>query len=485
MGSLYCLAFFVEQAFPHIAMKFAPTTPEFLARLIGRTCDLALVLDANSVVVDVSLGKSELTVLGCQDWLGRPLAEALTSESLPKLKALMADAKSTADPVWRHLNHVVPGADDFAMQYTALSLDDQGHVFLLGRDLESVAQVQRQLVETQQAMERDYVRLRHLESRYRLLLDTSREPVLVVDANSYIVIDASVSAQAVFKDPQRRLVGREVFDCFEGEGRQELRAALSMSLATGRMEMCRSRMLGATQDCTVTACVFRQEGGAQFLLRMHAQDARGDAPVSVDESQGNVLVQKAPMGIVLTDRQGRIQGANEEFLSLIGAMSVSQLKGQSMDAWLQRSGVDWGVLNTHLRQQQTVRGFATELLSLSGLTLAVEISAVTLGPAHSDVPYALFVRDMERQRQNANPASSVGMAGSVAELAGLVGRMPMKDIVGETIDMIERQCIQSALTLTQNNRASAAEMLGVSRQSLYVKLRRFGMASDEETTVQN
>jgi DNA-binding protein Fis len=32
------------------------------------------------------------------------------------------------------------------------------------------------------------------------------------------------------------------------------------------------------------------------------------------------------------------------------------------------------------------------------------------------------------------------------------------------------------LNLTGNNRASAAEMLGLSRQSLYVKLRRFGFA---------
>ena len=39
---------------------------------------------------------------------------------------------------------------------------------------------------------------------------------------------------------------------------------------------------------------------------------------------------------------------------------------------------------------------------------------------------------------------------------------------------------QSALTLTQNNRASAAEMLGLSRQSLYVKLRRFGMLTEDE-----
>ena len=48
---------------------------------------------------------------------------------------------------------------------------------------------------------------------------------------------------------------------------------------------------------------------------------------------------------------------------------------------------------------------------------------------------------------------------------------------------IEKLSIEAALELTGDNRASAAEMLGLSRQSLYVKLRRFGLAEhapDEE-----
>ena len=47
----------------------------------------------------------------------------------------------------------------------------------------------------------------------------------------------------------------------------------------------------------------------------------------------------------------------------------------------------------------------------------------------------------------------------------------------------DKSSIEAALELTGNNRASAAEMLGLSRQSLYVKLRRFGLAehaADEE-----
>ena len=51
----------------------------------------------------------------------------------------------------------------------------------------------------------------------------------------------------------------------------------------------------------------------------------------------------------------------------------------------------------------------------------------------------------------------------------------MKTFVREMTDLIERLCIEAALELVGENRASAAEMLGLSRQGLYVKLRRYGL----------
>jgi DNA-binding NtrC family response regulator len=51
--------------------------------------------------------------------------------------------------------------------------------------------------------------------------------------------------------------------------------------------------------------------------------------------------------------------------------------------------------------------------------------------------------------------------------------------VREATDVIERLSIEAALTMTGDNRASAAEVLGVSRQSLYVKMRRHGLLEAE------
>jgi DNA-binding NtrC family response regulator len=54
--------------------------------------------------------------------------------------------------------------------------------------------------------------------------------------------------------------------------------------------------------------------------------------------------------------------------------------------------------------------------------------------------------------------------------------------VRETTDYVERLCVIAALEMTGNNRASAAEVLGLSRQSLYSKLNRFGLTASDGST---
>jgi len=57
----------------------------------------------------------------------------------------------------------------------------------------------------------------------------------------------------------------------------------------------------------------------------------------------------------------------------------------------------------------------------------------------------------------------------------LIGNQTLKDIVAKTTDVVEKMCIETAVELTSNNRVAAAEMLGLSRQSLYVKLRKYDL----------
>jgi transcriptional regulator PpsR len=459
-------------------MQISSLSPLDMSQLIGVSADIALLLDEAGVVQKVSMSRSDWASLDCRSWVGRPWLDTFAEDSLPKLPEMLA-AKAGEELRWRHINHrsQVPGASDVPLQYVAVPLVEEGMSLVLGRDMSIVAGLQQRLMDAQQSMERDYMRLRHMEARYRILFETSGEPVLVVDVASQRVMEANPAAQAWVKDAGKRLVGREINECFESQHRDALQALLRMAQATGRAEIGRARFMGTSQDSALSVSVFRQEGGAQFLIRL--LPSAGALSEAQPDAQGwfSEAMERSPMGLLVTDRQGLVVAANAELVSLVGATSLAQLQGQAMERWLSRGSVDWGVLQTNIRQTGSVRGFATELRTMAGTQVAVEISALTLtGP---QALYGFFVRDVGRQRLPDAPIES-GMAGSVAQLAQLVGRMPMKDIVGETSDMIERMCIQAALQLTHNNRASAAEMLGLSRQSLYVKLRRYDMAGSGE-----
>ena len=125
-----------------------------------------------------------------------------------------------------------------------------------------------------------------------------------------------------------------------------------------------------------------------------------------------------------------------------------------------------------------MRIYATELQNELGSKLGVEVSVARLGTIGRRL-IAFVIRDAHRSEtmRQISPSGHVQPETSVAEL---VGSASLKEIVGETNDMIEKMCIETAIEMTNNNRAAAAEMLGLSRQSLYVKLRKFGLISKEQ-----
>jgi transcriptional regulator PpsR len=445
--------------------------------LLGAVSDVSLTIGGDGIVEEVSTGQDMMATLGCQAWLGKAWIDTVTVESKKKIQELLAADKAPTDLTWRHVNHPTPAGNEAAIQYITVQLKDNKRL-AVGRNLERLAELQRRLVETQQSVERDYLRLRHIEARYRVLFESSPEAVLMVDAKSNRIVEANMGVQTLLKDASKRLVGRDFRDCFNTHSLGDVDTLLRTALATGRVEICTAKLAGIPSAVSVSAIVFRQEGGAQFLVRLSRQAA--EDPVSENPNTAAVLsmaMASFPDGWVLTDHTGTVKSINEEGMALFGLTAASQVIGQPIERWFARGGVDWGVFTTSLKQQVPVRNFATELKTLSGMTLPVEVSAVPLAKPES--LYAFFVRDMDRRMQSTN--LSQPLPAPLAELSQLVGRRPMKDIVGETVDTIERICIEAALELTHNNRASAAEMLGLSRQSLYVKLRRFGILSENDT----
>jgi transcriptional regulator PpsR len=144
--------------------------------------------------------------------------------------------------------------------------------------------------------------------------------------------------------------------------------------------------------------------------------------------------------------------------------------------------VDLGVLLTNLRQHGSVRLFVSSLRDEFGAETPVEISAGA-GPDGSEPTYGFAIRAIA-QRAVAPAGEPRSFPKSLEQIIELIGRVSLKDLVREATDVIERLSIEAALTMTGNNRASAAEMLGVSRQSLYVKMRRHGLIEAETVGIE-
>lgn len=441
------------------------------ASLVSAAADLSLLVDTEGRVQRVRLAQPDSQLETAHHWVGRPLSEVVTEECRDKAEALLADARAGQPRKWRHLNHPIEGSLVLPVQYGALLLSD-GQVLVYGRDLRSVTELQQRLVESHQAMERDYQRMRQIEARYRLLFESSPEPTLVVDAVSRRVLELNVAAERALAGQARKPAGRALSECIAEADRAEVESALSAVLGSGRAQTLTVGLGGSGGRTTVHLALFRQESQSLFLVRFSPEEMASSGDEQATRTLALEALAQSPDGFVVTDANGTIVTANQAFAELVQLAHPNALLGESLDRWLGRSGVDLSVLLANLRQRGSVRLFATTLRGEGGLQTRVEMSAraVHLGGR----TYLSFgVRDVATRLEE--PSASSGIARSASQLTELVGRVPLKDIVGETAELIEKLCIEAALELTRDNRASAAEMLGLSRQSLYVKLRQYGL----------
>jgi transcriptional regulator PpsR len=122
--------------------------------------------------------------------------------------------------------------------------------------------------------------------------------------------------------------------------------------------------------------------------------------------------------------------------------------------------------------------FSTVLRTETGVLIDVELSAVK-AQVDDQIVIVMFIRDISR-RINNQQTTDVHLPRSIEQITGRVGRVPLKQLVRESTDVIEALCVEAALKLTKDNRAAAAELLGLSRQSLYTKLKRFDIGDSED-----
>jgi len=337
--------------------------------------------------------------------------------------------------------------------------------------------MQQQLVKAQMALERDYEAQREFDTRFRVLLESTREAVLFLSLQTGKITEANGAAAAILGKGREDLAGLSFSAEFELKKRGDLMDALSNQAIADRGVPIKVQSRKTGQTLRLKAIMFRAAGDRLLLCRIEPED---DAQALSDSLhlQLEGLYNNGADAVVFTDGSGLILSANEGFLDLIDAGHDMNVKGRSLSDYLQRGSVDLKVMTENAARSGRMRLYPTRVSGEFGSPRAVEISVTAIQAGQQGL-FGFVIRDASRI-DTVRAAGAPVPEDNVRSVMELVGSATLKEIVTETTDVVERMCIETAIELTMNNRVAAAEMLGLSRQSLYVKLRKFDLLSKDE-----
>ncbi len=439
--------------------------------LLQHLASLQFIVNENGIVLDASVNGPSSS-LQPDELIGRPLNELVSDDSRVQLESRFDEARRNKGTAVRCDASIEPrSGNSVPLLCWICSEAHSNDVKVAAIDLLPEASLRHQLLNAQHAMERDYWSKRRLEARYRRLLDMVSEGFIVVDDSSGRILEANPVAAALLIGAGATLVGKSFPLGLGDEARNTLdrltREARSVTTTVDGMINT-----DAGLELNIAITYLRQSGEGRLLIRL-----RDDSERDLTGDEFQFFFSDAPDGILELDEQGLVLAANNAFLEMAGIVSPELVEGRRADRWIGRSAVDLNIVLDHSKQEGSVRLYSTTLRTETESSVDIELSVSRVGK-NGSARVMLYVRDIGRR---ITPDQSVDdhLPRSIEQITGRVGRVPLKELVRESTDVIEALCIEAALKLTSGNRASAAELLGLSRQSLYTKLRRFDLGDAE------
>ncbi len=437
--------------------------------------DITLVLTPDGVIEDLAFRSPDLVAYGCDGWTGCKWRDVVTVESVDKIGMLLEESARQSVTRRRQVNHPARGQPDLPVEYLVVRFPQSKWLLALGNDLRTLSGLQRQLVQFQVELENEYRKIRDTETRYRTIFHLAREPLVVAGEQDRRILDVNQAAIALLGKPAKKIVGENAVSLFDKSERDAMGQKLQEVQQSGTAQAVLARLAGMPSERELTIEPYREAGRTNLLIHVGSGRRSGD-----DASAGSAGADDFQFGaiaeaVAVTDSSGTIVALNDLFLDLVNALNRGQVVGRHLNNWLGGSSVDLQVLMSRLRDEDQVRGFSTLVRDEVGVTSPVSVSATRQRHADGRERYAFLIAENLR-REGGLPSQASQHIKDMGDFSELVGRVPLKELIREAADVIEVMCIEAALRQTDNNRASAAELLGLSRQSLYLKLRRHGLA---------
>jgi transcriptional regulator PpsR len=435
--------------------------------------DITLLLDMDGVIREATLSPA-MAAESVEGWLGRSWVDIAGKAGGDKVRRMVDDARLSGISAFRQINQRFPSGIEIPLEFTTVLLGGRAGMLAIGKNLQAVAELQTRLIAAQQAMERDYWKLREIETRYRLVFDASDEAVVIVSAANLRIVEANKAAVEALNSSRRRnedLAGRELLHEVAAADREAVRDMLNRVRERGKALSIMVHLGAEAKPWMLRGSLITAEPGHVFLLQFTA------AAVPVEHLHGSPssiedLIEHLPDSFVALDETGVISHANQSFLDLVQVGAKGSAVGESLGRWLWQPGADLNALLTNVERHGTVRMFTTTIRGELGTDTEIEISAASHASGDGK-RIGVLLRNVSRRLPVAGEGDALRMAlGSTSEQ---IGKSSLRKLVKNTVSIVEQHYVKEALELAKGNRTATAELLGLSRQSLYAKLSRYGL----------
>jgi transcriptional regulator PpsR len=428
--------------------------------------DITLTVDGGGVIRS-AVPAEALAAEPVEQWQGRRWIDTVPSDVARQVESAIKGAQREGESSCFTVTQQLPSGRTLQLEYTTVKLGGKSGLIAIGRSVEAITELRSRLALVQQEREKDYWKLREIETRYRALLDASSGAVALVRVTNLRVVEANVAATKLLG----LVPGGEFLPRLGDNDRRNLEATLSTARLDGRAPSIALHLLN-DGPWSLRASMLTSEAGAFYLFQMAplseaSEDAGGISPGrDGDPISLESIVQRMPDGFVIADRDGIARQANHTFLDLIQAGVESAVVGQNLKRWLSQPGTGIRVILSLVERHGAVRAIRTILDGELGGSTEVEISAVgdRLGqPSY----FGLVIRDVASRSRGSEESSSV------SALLEASPEAPLESLIKSCVETIERQRIAEALERAGRNRTVAARYLGLSRQSLHSKLKKY------------
>ena len=463
----------------HLDSELNTLDVNLAAGLLALSVDLTLIIDKSGVIEKVIDG-SKPVAANTASLVGKKWLDTVAIDSQPKVNALLKTREDQDEQKWRQVNQEINGSTSLPIQFSTIFFPQQNKLVAIGKDLSGISILQQKLVESQQEIERDYATLHAIQNRYLQLFNSIDQAYLILDSQTLKIIEVNKSAGFLVGD-LKKSQGKLFVSLFPAKDHEALQTYLLESKSGILQSSFHTTLENLKEKVEISSTLLRE--GNQNVCLVSIKPKSQTANLGTTNEQAALLSQAMEDfqdGFIVCSSNGVILTTNNTFVSMSQSTQKESVLGKSLEIWLGRASIDLKIILGTVREHGSIKDYASTITADDGSSpIDVRISAAGFNSAKLSL-IAIGIHQISKaSNQSVDKPDNLGK--NAKELTQLVGKVPLKQIVTETTDIIEKLCILAALDLTMSNRASAAELLGLSRQGLYIKMRRFGIVDSNAT----